>query len=75
MISRSHLRVALYSSCARFFGYAAPEALVLLSRPHFSNRLTPRSSAADMRKALPRDKDKKSVVPLSHPVMPEDLEW
>eukprot|EP00752_Nemacystus_decipiens_P005625 g5090.t1 len=31
--------------------------------------------AFDMRKALPRDKAKKSVVPLSHPVMPEDLEW
>ncbi|CAM9659690.1 unnamed protein product [Ascophyllum nodosum] len=31
--------------------------------------------AFDMRKALPRDRDKKSVVPLSHPVMPEDLEW
>lgn len=30
---------------------------------------------ADMRKALPRDTEKKSVVPLSHPVMPEDLEW
>eukprot|EP00903_Cladosiphon_okamuranus_P020846 g19145.t1 len=31
--------------------------------------------AFDMRKALPRDRNKKSVVPLSHPVMPEDLEW
>ncbi|CAN0413591.1 unnamed protein product [Ascophyllum nodosum] len=31
--------------------------------------------AFDMRKALPRYRDKKSVVPLSHPVMPEDLEW
>ncbi|CAB1119592.1 unnamed protein product [Ectocarpus sp. 8 AP-2014] len=31
--------------------------------------------AFDMRKALPRDTDKKSVVPLSHPIMPEDLEW
>ena len=31
--------------------------------------------AFDMRKALPRDKEKKSVVPLQHPVMPEDLEW
>ena len=31
--------------------------------------------AFDMRKALPRDKEKKSVVPLQHPVLPEDLEW
>mmetsp|Transcript_2626 Transcript_2626/g.3697 ORF Transcript_2626/g.3697 Transcript_2626/m.3697 type:complete len:176 (-) Transcript_2626:416-943(-) len=31
--------------------------------------------ALDMRKALPRDKHKESVVPLDHPVHPEDLEW
>jgi N-terminal acetyltransferase B complex catalytic subunit len=31
--------------------------------------------AWDMRKALPRDKHRESVIPLSHPVHPEDLEW
>ena len=31
--------------------------------------------AFDMRKALPRDKDKKSIVPLAHPIYPDDLEW
>lgn len=31
--------------------------------------------ALDMRKALPRDKNKESVIPLDHPVYPEDLEW
>jgi N-terminal acetyltransferase B complex catalytic subunit len=31
--------------------------------------------ALDMRKALPRDVNKESVVPLDHPVRPEDLEW
>lgn len=31
--------------------------------------------AFDMRKALPRDVHRKSVVPLPHPVTPEDLEW
>lgn len=31
--------------------------------------------ALDMRKALSRDADKESVVPLDHPVRPEDLEW
>jgi len=31
--------------------------------------------AYDMRKALPRDKLKKSVIPLDHPVTIEDLEW
>lgn len=30
---------------------------------------------SDMRKALPRDTDKKSVVPLPHPILPEELEW
>jgi len=31
--------------------------------------------ALDMRKALPRDRYKQSVIPLDHPVLPEDLEW
>ena len=31
--------------------------------------------AFDMRKAMPRDKLKESVVPLDHPVRPQDLEW
>ena len=31
--------------------------------------------AKDMRKALSRDPNKESVVPLDHPVRPEDLEW
>lgn len=31
--------------------------------------------AYDMRKALPRDVNKESVVPLKHPIYPEDLEW
>jgi N-terminal acetyltransferase B complex catalytic subunit len=31
--------------------------------------------AWDMRRALPRDKDRLSVIPLDHPVHPEDLEW
>jgi len=30
--------------------------------------------AYDMRKAMKRDKDKKSMVPLDHPIYPEDLE-
>ena len=31
--------------------------------------------ALDMRKALPRDTLKQSVIPLDKPVSPEDLEW
>lgn len=31
--------------------------------------------AFDMRKALPRDRDKKSTIPLKDPIMPSELEW
>lgn len=31
--------------------------------------------AYDMRKSMSRDPDKKSMVPLTRPVRPEDLEW
>jgi N-terminal acetyltransferase B complex catalytic subunit len=31
--------------------------------------------AYDMRKALPRDIDKESVVPMTRKVLPEELEW
>lgn len=31
--------------------------------------------AYDMRKAMPRDVAQESVVPLPHPVTPEELEW
>mmetsp|Transcript_1810 Transcript_1810/g.3215 ORF Transcript_1810/g.3215 Transcript_1810/m.3215 type:complete len:176 (-) Transcript_1810:2054-2581(-) len=31
--------------------------------------------ALDMRKALSRDVNEESIVPLDHPVRPEDLEW
>lgn len=32
-------------------------------------------NAYDMRKALPRDGAKRSMIPLTKPIMPEDLEW
>jgi N-terminal acetyltransferase B complex catalytic subunit len=31
--------------------------------------------AFDMRKALPRDVKKKSMIPLPHPITPDELEW
>jgi len=34
----------------------------------------PDEDAFDMRKALPRDVHKKSIIPLTHPVRPEDLD-
>ncbi|KAJ3336850.1 N(alpha)-acetyltransferase 20, NatB catalytic subunit, partial [Kappamyces sp. JEL0680] len=30
---------------------------------------------ADMRKALPRDVHKKSIIPLPYPITPDQLEW
>lgn len=35
----------------------------------------PDEDAFDMRKALSRDVLKKSVIPLAHPVRPEDVDW
>jgi len=35
----------------------------------------PDEDAFDMRKALSADVKKLSIVPLKHPVRPEDLEW
>ncbi|XP_010184122.1 PREDICTED: N-alpha-acetyltransferase 20, partial [Mesitornis unicolor] len=34
----------------------------------------PDEDAYDMRKALSRDMEKKSIIPLPHPVRPEDIE-
>jgi N-terminal acetyltransferase B complex catalytic subunit len=31
--------------------------------------------AFDMRKALPRDVNKESMIPLPHPITPDELEW
>ena len=49
-----------YSSCQRVLGYYSGEDP---------------EDALDMRKALSRDVNKESVVPLDHPLRPEDLEW
>eukprot|EP00525_Craspedostauros_australis_P010284 CAMPEP_0198133200 /NCGR_PEP_ID=MMETSP1442-20131203/59441_1 /TAXON_ID= /ORGANISM="Craspedostauros australis, Strain CCMP3328" /LENGTH=175 /DNA_ID=CAMNT_0043794311 /DNA_START=573 /DNA_END=1097 /DNA_ORIENTATION=+ len=49
-----------YSTYRRVLGYYAGECP---------------EDALDMRKALPRDRDKESVIPLDHPVYPGDLEW
>lgn len=37
--------------------------------------LPPPRSCTDMRKAMPRDVAKKSIIPLNKPVRPEDLEF
>lgn len=39
-----------------------------------NNNGDPDEDAYDMRKALPRDKEKKSIIPLPHPVRPEEIE-
>jgi N-terminal acetyltransferase B complex catalytic subunit len=51
------------------FGYSTYRRVI----GYYSGELP--EDALDMRKALPRDVEKKSIIPLNHPVRPEDLEW
>lgn len=43
--------------------------------PNRSGSDPPPEDAYDMRKSLPRDPQQLSMIPLPHPVYPEDLEW
>ncbi|KAI8799514.1 acyl-CoA N-acyltransferase [Cladochytrium replicatum] len=53
----------------RKFGYEVyRRVLEYYSGPHLED-------AFDMRKALPRDAKKESMIPLTKPIRPEDLEW
>lgn len=45
----------------------------LMRRFVFLNALHPFQT--DMRKALARDRDKKSVLPMTRPITPNELEW
>lgn len=42
---------------------------------HLAEYYSSEEDAFDMRKAMPRDVMKKSVIPLKKPVRPEDLEF
>jgi N-terminal acetyltransferase B complex catalytic subunit len=57
------LAIAMY----RRFGYVVYRQVI----GYYSGE----EDAYDMRKALPRDTDKKSVVPMTRKVLPEELEW
>jgi N-terminal acetyltransferase B complex catalytic subunit len=57
------LAISMYSH----FGYTTFRTVI----DYYSGE----EDALDMRKALPRDKLKLSVVPLKHPVHPDQLEW
>jgi N-terminal acetyltransferase B complex catalytic subunit len=61
----NHLAISMYET----FGYTQYRRVL----GYYSGELP--EDALDMRKALPRDRDKESIVPLDHPVRPEDLEW
>ena len=58
---------ALAISMYRQFGYEVYRQVL----GYYSSE----EDAYDMRKSLPRDPDKRAMVPLKHPVRPEDLEW
>ena len=61
----NHLAIGMYEK----FGYVAYRRVL----GYYSGELP--EDALDMRKALPRDVHKESVVPLDHPVYPHELEW
>lgn len=61
----NHLAIRMYEK----FGYTTYRRVL----GYYSGELP--EDALDMRKALPRDSKKLSIIPLDHPVRPEDLEW
>mmetsp|Transcript_17206 Transcript_17206/g.37543 ORF Transcript_17206/g.37543 Transcript_17206/m.37543 type:complete len:176 (-) Transcript_17206:131-658(-) len=61
----NHLAINMYNK----FGYVTYRRVL----GYYSGELP--EDALDMRKALPRDKNKESIVPLDRPVRPEELEW
>lgn len=64
----NHLAIQMYEK----FGYVTYRR-VLGYYSGYGEELP--EDALDMRKALPRDKEKLSIIPLDHAVRPEDLEW
>jgi N-terminal acetyltransferase B complex catalytic subunit len=62
----NHLAISMYQTK---FGYSTYRRVL----GYYSGEEP--EDALDMRKALPRDRLKQSIVPLDHAVLPEDLEW
>lgn len=64
----NHLAIQMYQN----FGYSTYRRVLGYYSGYGDE---PSEDALDMRKALPRDVDKASIVPLDRAVRPEDLEW
>ena len=64
----NHLAIQMYEK----FGYTQYRRVLGYYSAHGGES---QEDALDMRKALPRDKEKASIIPLDHPIRPEDLEW
>ena len=63
--SSNHIAIKMYEK----FGYTVyRRVLGYYTGSHHEDAL-------DMRKALPKDVNKKSVIPLTRPIKPEELEW
>ncbi|CAJ1950514.1 unnamed protein product [Cylindrotheca closterium] len=61
----NHLAQSMYNK----FGFSTYRRVI----GYYSGEMP--EDALDMRKALPRDKNKESVIPLDHPIYPDELEW
>lgn len=61
----NHLAIGMYEK----FGYRTFRKVI----GYYSAELP--ENALDMRKSLSRDPNKLSMVPLDHPIYPEELEW
>lgn len=66
----------LYKSSSNKGCYLVPKIYGIITQgtEYFKNIDWNYYLVADMRKALSRDKEKKSIIPLDHPVRPEDVD-
>ncbi len=62
------IAIAMYEK----FGYVVYRRVL---NYYTGSALTRDEDAFDMRKALPRDKDKESMIPMTRPIRPDELEW
>jgi N-terminal acetyltransferase B complex catalytic subunit len=62
------IAIAMYEK----FGYVVYRRVL---NYYSGSALTRDEDAFDMRKALPRDKNKESMIPLTKPIRPDELEW
>ena len=64
-----------YAVCFDVDLCAEPPCPLLTFRCPFTSSSSSFLSDSDMRRALRRDKKKESVVPLTRPITPDELEW